>query len=138
MRRGRIVLAGLVSGLVMNVIDGLTNGFVLGAQWAAETTRLNPGVMAKMMASSTVGWIVVDFACGLLLVWLYAAIRPRFGPGPTTAFLAAGFLWLVTHVMFASYVFMGFYSPSLIASSSLGGLIAVMAGGYVGGYLYRE
>lgn len=137
MGRGRIVFAGLVAGLVMNVIDGLTNGFVLAAQWAAETARLNPRLMAMMMPSA-LGWIVVDFVCGLLLVWLYAAIRPRFGPGPTTAFLAAGFLWLVAHVMFASYVFMGLYSWSLIVSSSLGGLIAALAGGYVGGYLYRE
>jgi len=138
MRRGRIVLAGLVAGLVMNVIDGFTNGFVLVAQWAAETARLNPDLMAKVTTSSTVGWIVVDFALGLLLVCLYAAIRPRLGPGPTTAFLAAGFLWLAAHVMFASYAFMGLYSWSLVASSSLGGLIAAAAGGYVGGYLYRE
>ena len=138
MRSGRIVLAGLVAGLVMNVIDGVTNGFVLAAQWATETAALDPNLMAKMTISSTVGWIAADFACGLLLVWLYAAIRPRFGPGPTTAFLAAGFLWLATHVMFASYSFMGIYSWSLILSSSLGRLVAVMASGYVGGYLYRE
>ena len=138
MGRGRIVLAGLVAGLAMNVIDALTNGLVLGAQWAAETHALNPGLMAKVTTSSTAGWIVVDFLLGLLLVWLYAAIRPRFGPGPMTAFLAAGMLWVATHLLFASYGFMGLYSWSLVLSSSFGGLVGMLAGGYVGGYLYRE
>ena len=31
---------------------------------------------------------------GLLLVWLYAAIRPRFGPGPRTATYAALVVWV--------------------------------------------
>jgi hypothetical protein len=135
---GRVVLAGLAAGVVMNVVDAVANGVLLGNAWRTETTALNAALMDKAAAGSTVGWIAVDLLLGITLVWLYAAIRPRFGPGPRTAALAAVVLWIATHLVYGSYVFMGLYSSSLIGASSLAGLVAVLAGGYVGGKLYRE
>jgi hypothetical protein len=134
----RIITGGLAAGLVMNVIDALTNGFLLGERWRVATESLNPGLIAKMGMSGTLGWVVVDFILGIATVWLYAAIRPRFGPGPRTAMTAALVIWLAAHAAYASYAFMGLYPWSLIAASSVGGLIAALAGGYVGAMLYRE
>src|SRR5258705_363148 len=31
------------------------------------------------------GWVVLMLVMGFALVWLYAAVRPRLGPGPRTA-----------------------------------------------------
>jgi hypothetical protein len=121
----------------MNIIDATTNGFLLGARWKAETEALNPGLLAKA-DSGTLGWVVVDFILGILTVWVYAAIRPRFGPGPRTALSAAFVVWLAAHVAYASYAFMGYYSWSIIVASSVGGLVAALAGGYVGARLYQE
>jgi len=135
---GRVVIGGLAAGVVMNVIDAVGNGVLLAGQWKAESDQLDPGLVAKAAASSTVGWIVVDFLMGLLIVWLYAAIRPRFGPGPMTAARAGLFAWLVAHAFYFSYVFMGFFSFRLIAASSGAGLIAAIAGAYLGGRLYQE
>lgn len=135
---GRVLIGGLAAGLVMNLIDASTNAILLATQWSAETTQLNPGLMAKSGTGSMLGWIVVDFLLGILLVWLYAAIRPRFGAGASTAMRAALFVWLVAHLMYVSYVFMGLYSLSLIGASSIGGLVAALAGGYLGCWLYRE
>ena len=133
----RVVVGGLAAGLVMNIIDALTNGVLLGARWKVETDALNPGLMAKA-GTGTLGWVIVDFILGILTVWVYAAIRPRFGPGPRTAVTAALVIWLAAHVAYASYAFMGYYSWSLIGASSVGGLVAALAGGYVGARLYRE
>ena len=36
----------------------------------------------------TVLMVVLIFLVGILLIWLYAAIRPRYGAGPGTAVLA--------------------------------------------------
>jgi hypothetical protein len=36
----------------------------------------------------TVLMVVLTFLVGILLIWLYAAIRPRYGAGPGTAALA--------------------------------------------------
>jgi hypothetical protein len=133
----RAIVGGLAAGLVMNIIDATTNGFLLGARWKAETEALNPGLLAKA-DSGTLGWVAVDFILGILTVWVYAAIRPRFGPGPRTALSAAFVVWLAAHVAYASYAFMGYYSWSIITASSVGGLVAALAGGYVGARLYQE
>jgi hypothetical protein len=133
----RVIVGGLAAGLVMNIIDATTNGFLLGARWKAETEALNPGLLAKA-DSGTLGWVAVDFILGILTVWVYAAIRPRFGPGPRTALSAAFVVWLAAHVAYASYAFMGYYSWSIITASSVGGLVAALAGGYVGARLYQE
>jgi hypothetical protein len=135
---GRVLIGGLAAGLVMNLIDASTNAILLATQWNTETTQLNPGLMAKSGNSAMFGWIIVDFLLGILLVWLYAAIRPRFGAGSTTAMRAALCVWLISHLVYMSYVFMGLYSFSLIGASALGGLVAALAGGYIGCWLYRE
>ena len=135
---GRVVIGGLAAGVVMNLIDATANGVLLATQWQTETDQLNAGLMAKAGASSMVGWILVDFLLGLLIVWLYAAIRPRFGPGPTTAARAGLYAWVVSHAFYFSYVFMGLYSFHLIAASSGAGLVSAMVGAYLGGRLYQE
>jgi hypothetical protein len=134
----RVIAGGLAAGLVMNVIDAITNGVLLGERWKVTTDALNPGLAAKMGMAGTIGWIVVDFILGILTVLVYAGIRSRFGPGPSTAMRAAMVIWLASHAAYASYAFMGLYPWSLILASSLGGLIAALAGGYVGALLYRE
>jgi hypothetical protein len=134
----RVIVGGLAAGLVMNVIDALTNGFLLGEHWRVETDALNPGLIGKVGASGTLSWVIVDFIIGILTVWVYAAIRPRLGPGPRTAITAALVIWLAMHLAYASYAFMGYYSWSLIVASSIGGLVAAIAGAYVGARLYTE
>jgi len=133
----RVIVGGLAAGLVMNVIDATTNGFLLGNRWMVETQALNPELLAKAQ-SGTMGWVLVDFILGIITVWVYAAIRPRLGPGPRTALTAAFVIWLAVHAAYASYAFMGYYSWSLVVASSVGGLVAALAGGYVGARLYRE
>ena len=133
----RVVVGGLAAGLVMNIIDAITNGFLLGARWKVETDALNPALMTKA-ESGTMGWVIVDFILGILTVLVYGGIRSRFGPGPSTALRAALVIWLAAHVAYASYAFMGYYSWSLILASSVGGLVAALAGGYVGARLYTE
>ena len=138
MNWSRIWLGGLAAGVVMNLIDAAVNGFLLASRWERESEALRPGLMSRMATTSTIGWIVFDFALGVLLVWLYAAIRPRYGPGPRTALIAGMVLWLATHLAFASLAFMGMFSPGLVLASSVGGILSAAAGAYVGGMIYRE
>lgn len=39
--------------------------------------------------------LVLNGVEGIVAVWLYAVIRPRYGPGPKTALLAGFTVWLV-------------------------------------------
>jgi hypothetical protein len=137
---GRVVGGGLLAGLVMNVVDAVTNGALLGAQWQAEGQALNPTLMATpgLQTTSMIGWVIVDFLTGIALVWLYAAIRPRFGAGPRTALIAAFVTWFAGHLNFTSYAFNGLYSIRIVMAASAGALVAMLAGGLAGGWLYRE
>ena len=133
---GRVIGGGLVAGLVMNVVDGVTNGGILNARWEAETKRL--GIDMSQQSQALAGWLTFDFLCGIVLVWLYASIRPRYGPGAKTAVIAGLAVWLITHLAFAAWAFTGLYSVGVVAASTVGGLVAGVAGGLAGCALYKE
>ena len=135
---GRVIGGGLVAGLVMNVIDVVTNGVILGAQWEQETRRFGIDMSSGAQSQSVAGWVIFDFLCGITLLWLYAAIRPRYGPGPKTAVCAGLALWFITRLAFAAWWFTGLYSFGVVASSAVGGLLSAVAGGLAGAALYRE
>ena len=84
---GRVVLGGLVAGVVANALDYVINAYLMAEEGADMAQRLN--LNQDVMQSSTYVWIGVDMIWGLLLVFTYAAFRPRFGPGPKTAMLSA-------------------------------------------------
>ncbi|HXO43573.1 MAG TPA: hypothetical protein VN999_19145, partial [Thermoanaerobaculia bacterium] len=106
-------------------------------QWADATTAL--GVkLAEVGGQSAVGWIVMDFLAGLVTAWLYAAIRPRYGAGAATGLCAGVTVWFLIHLALGALVWNGLYPLSLIAFSAAGALVAMLAGGWTAGKLYRE
>jgi hypothetical protein len=92
----KVLIGGFVAGVVMNAIDFVTNMFILGDRMKAESDAFKPGLADQMMSTSTmVSYIVMDFVLGFALIWTYAAIRPRFGPGIKTATYAALLFWIL-------------------------------------------
>jgi hypothetical protein len=95
---GRVLVGGLLAGLVLNVGEFLLNDVVLGAQMREFYARYgipDPG------GSFLVAAVTLTFAVGILLVFLYALIRSRLGPGVKTAIIAGLIMW------FAVYVYTG-------------------------------
>jgi hypothetical protein len=135
---GRVIVGGLACGVIMNLIDGVTNGVLLGQRWLAESNALNASLVKTAATMSTVGWIIVDFVLAFLIVWAYAAIRPRYGAGAGTALRAAILVAIASHATAMSYVFMGMYSAGLMCEVAVAGILGKLIGGYVGGMLYRE
>jgi hypothetical protein len=134
---GKVIVGGLVAGVVLNVIDFVVNGLVLGAQWTAATVERNVDP-AAIETSSMIGWITSDLLMGLAIVWLYAAIRPRFGPGPGTAVCVGLVVWAISHIAYFSLAFTGMYPTGVVMISTLGALISYLAGAYVGCRMYTE
>jgi hypothetical protein len=133
---GRLILSGLMAGIVLNIGESLLNAVVLARQMEEIYKRINvapPGGTFIGIA------VVMTFVLGLVMVLLYALIRSRMGPGPKTAIVAAAILW------FCVYVYSGVINGLIIAVPFSMILIAMVWGfveyalaALVGGWLYKE
>lgn len=93
---GKVIVGGLVAGLVINVGEFILNGLIIGEQSDAAMMALG---VEPPSGGAMATWIVIGFAVGILAVWLYAGIRSRYGPGPRTAFLAGLYTWALYGAM---------------------------------------
>jgi hypothetical protein len=135
----KVLIGGFAAGFVINVIDFISNTYILGARMKAESDAFKPGMTDQMMTRSAIaGYIVTDFVLGILLVWTYAAIRPRFGPGIKTAFYAAILFWLLISISVSGYMHMGMMSAGLWWSFAFIGLVNFLLAAWVGARLYSE
>lgn len=78
----RVILGGVVAGIVGNVLGYLADGVMFAPQWAAGMKALG---RPEFNVNQLIGFNIIGLAYGILAVWLYAAIRPRYGAGPKTA-----------------------------------------------------
>jgi hypothetical protein len=133
---GRVVLGGLLAGLVLNVIDYLVYGVWLAADLNAAMQALGKSAMAM----STIVWFIIfDFLFGIFLVWFYAAIRPRFGPGPRTAALAGVAIWVLYGALHTlGEAPMGLFPPRIYVIGLIVGLAEYVAAGVIGAKYYVE
>jgi hypothetical protein len=118
------------------VSETILNVPVLGEEMEAALARRNlPAVGGSAIAM----FVVMSFALGVVLVWLYAAIRPRFGPGPRTAAIAGLATWFLAY-FYSSLAMgaMGLFGPGLLTVSALWGLVELLVAAQVGGWLYSE
>src|SRR5687767_5344003 len=104
----KVFVGGIAAGVILNIIDYLGNGVVLADRMKADTEAFKPGLSEMMMEGSTIAtYVISDLVVGLLLVWAYAAMRPRFGPGPRTAIHAALLLWITSAIVALGYLQIG-------------------------------
>ena len=74
-----------------------------------------------------------------MLVFLYVAMRPRFGPGPRTAVVAALTLWVARWVSTALYYrAVALFADRMLVVWLAVGLAGLVAASLVGGWIYRE
>ena len=133
---GRVVLGGLLAGLVVNIGEFLFNGVLFGEQMDAASKALGlepPGGGAIAV------FVVQAFVMGIVAVWLYAAIRPRFGAGPGTAVLAGLIVWFLSPAFSTvAYLVMGMFPAKLLAYGLFWTLVEIPLASVAGAWVYRE
>ena len=134
---GRVILGGIVGGIVTGLLAWFFNGVLLGQLWTDAMKSINrPN--AYTGPAFLFSLCLVSCLYGILVVWTYAAIRPRFGAGVRTA-VYAGLLWsldgFLTNMMNAVT---GIYSSRLMLYSALFYVVEVVLGAIVGAALYKE
>lgn len=133
---GRWLAGGVVAGVIMWVVEGAASILYMGDMEAAlEAHGLAMEITAGMMAMT----VVVSLLAGLVLVFLYAAARPRFGPGPKTAVIVAIAMWIGGYLLsLLGYQMIGLYPSSMLVMWGSIGLIEMIVATLVGGWIYRE
>jgi hypothetical protein len=135
---GKVIVGGLVAGLVLNIGDFVINGFVLAEEQMALLQRFGLDVPAPTNVAALLPWVVIDFLFGILTVWTYASIRPRFGPGASTAIVAGLIPYLGATLVLAGFTSMGLFTWSLFAKGSIAALINTAIGSVAGAWVYTE
>ena len=135
---GRVVLGGLVAGLVANIGDFVVNSMIMADDMVRMAQRLN--LNQSLLASPVVGvtWVLVDFVYATLIVLTYAGIRPRFGPGPATAVRAGFVLWAAVCSVLYGFQSMGIFTPDSFLKSAVLSLATTMLASLAGCWMYRE
>jgi hypothetical protein len=133
----RVLLGGLLAGVVANVLDFAWT-LVTAHDFDLMAQRLNLNRSVLNAPSTAVAWVVIDFVYATLIVWTYAAIRPRFGPGPKTAVRAAVAIWGATTIVLHGYQHMGVFTTIGFAKSAALTLITAVVAALVGARVYRE
>ncbi len=135
---GKVLLGGLVAGIVLNIGEALLNTMVLADAMKQEFERLK---LPDPTASS--GFLIrvvgITFFLGIAIVYLYAAIRPRFGAGWKTAACAGVLAWFFVY-LYAGYVYVavGMVSMKLYLIGLVWGIVEYALGAIAGAYFYKE
>lgn len=139
MNVARILIGGAVAGIIMNVGEAALHGAVL----AADTDALykayhlpapNPAVNIPILVG-------VTFIMGITSIWLYAAIRPRFGAGIRTAVIAGIAVWVLSHLWSGVYLangYAGIFTMRLAWLPVFWGLFEATLATIAGAALYKE
>lgn len=132
---GRVILGGLVAGIVFNVSEFLLNEKVMKSEMESAMKAL--GKSGELTSSALTVWIIFGFVLGFLAVWLYAVGRTRFGAGPGTAARAGIFFWVLTALMPQIAMWnMGLFKISIVVLAWT--LVEAMLATVAGAALYKE
>jgi len=135
----RVLAGGLLAGLLMNGSEAALHGGLLGNDALELFQRL--GIAAEPQPWQMAALVAMTFALGIASVWLYAAIRPRYGAGPVTALRAGLAVWVLAHLWSGVYLgaaFAGLVTPRLAFVPVVWGLGEALLGTLLGAWVYRE
>lgn len=135
--RGRVILGGLLAGVVINVVEFVTNGVVLRSDWGQAMQAL--GKPAELSSGAIVMFNIWGFLLGIAAVWLYAAIRPRYGIGPNTAIRAGLVAWAIgVFLPNLGNLPLGLFPTRLTVITSVVALVELVIATLAGAWLYKE
>jgi len=133
---GRVILGGMLAGLVVNVSETVLNVVVVASSMEAALHERN---LPPLGIQPIIGFVVLAFLLGIATVWLYAAIRPRFGAGAGTAVIAGVAVWFFAYLYSGvGTTLMSFLPARLMTLTLAWGLVEIVLGALAGAWVYRE
>ncbi|MDH3727671.1 MAG: hypothetical protein OER77_09080 [Myxococcales bacterium] len=131
-----IIKGDLLAGLVINIGGAVQNELVMKDQWDAALQSLD---RPPISGASALWLILMGFAMGIALVWIYAAVSPRFTESRKAAVAAGLITWLLVYVLaFGWSAAMDVYSTKLYLSTVGWTLFETLAASFAGAWLYER
>lgn len=135
----RLLLGGVVAGVVLNLITGIANAGILKGDFENWANGMGSHLHPPAQPTQICFWVLMCLVDGMVGVLLYAAMRPRFGARPRTALLAGLLVWIVGRLCVAmDMTALGVFPWHLMLGQTILGLIAIVPGVLVGSWIYRE
>ena len=133
----RAVLGGIVAGVVWGILYAPVHPLVeLHDSLGRPVLPITPFRGATPVMRVLV--VINGFVQGITTVWLYAAIRPRFGPGPKTAAIAGFAVWFLVSWVHMTWVAFTGARLTAVLSPVAANLPLVLLAGMAGARLYKE
>jgi positive regulator of sigma E activity len=133
---GRVAIGGLLAGFIINLGEFVFNGVLFREQMDAAMVALNKPPVDNSMI---IVFVAMGFGLGFTLVWTYAAIRARFGPGVKTAVCAASLVWGLAYLYPNIFMIVTRLFPrDMIVMATVWGLVEVIIAGIAGAWAYTE
>jgi hypothetical protein len=130
----RVLPCGLLAGLIWTVLSS----FVTALTGRAFSAALPDNRLAAPSAPLVVFLLAVNLVEGIWAMWLYAAIRPRFGAAPRTAIIAGCAWWAISTLVDLTWGSFGLVPMATLAGPILASLPAVLLATIAGAWRYSE
>jgi hypothetical protein len=134
---GRVLLGGIVAGIVLNIGEFILNEKIMGAEMKEMMAKHN--FVMPIGPNFIIMAVGMTFVLGIVMVCVYALIRPRLGPGPKAAIVAALIMWFGVYLYNAGFFIMIFGSPvQSMAIANAWGLVEYSLASTAGAWIYKE
>jgi len=134
---GRALLGGFVAAVIIDLIEGVVNGALLKADWAAAMQAL--GKSGEVDGGAIAIYNIVGLLEGIIGVWMYAALTSRYGTGSKTAAKAGLVVFALASVLpNLMWVPAGVIPSRLMTIAVMTDFFAILLGVTFGSLLYRE
>jgi hypothetical protein len=135
---GRLILGGLIAGIILFVTDGFIHEKIAREDWMAlyDALRTTP---PEPHGLSMAYFAVFELGRGFIAMMFYATMRAYFGAGPKTAVLAGIVAWIAFSLTGpAQFIPLGFYSNALWLKVGALHLVTTIIATIAGAALYKD
>jgi hypothetical protein len=131
----RLAIAGLFTVVVLLVCQVALIGSLSSTIMAARDAAHLPAFVPRPVLN-----VLELLSTGYLIVWFYAAIRPRFGPGIGTAVRSGLTVWFCLGVIVTIHTISDNFGfpPGIVLMIAAGMLPAIVLASIAGAWVYRE
>jgi len=132
---GRVLLGGLVAGVLLDLADYVLNTYV----WAQQNAAMMKALGVSLRPNAIPIFLIEGLVLGIAIVWAYAVARPRYGAGAKTAVITGLGVWVIGEVLpDADLWASGILPTRMLCIGVVVGLVLIVVVSVIGAALYKE